>query len=132
MLRRQYRNTPASARKNVFGLYPVTTVDVAYPGYKSTGWESSGTKDRATETKLFSAFQEQFRESLKQAGISFDKETLLVQIHTVRGRIITEEFLLKFKEALNKYLPLKGYVLINLDAEAIWPKGYECAVKNRK
>ena len=122
MLRREYRNLPAQLRKEMFGVYPVTTVDIAYPKYKTAGWTSSGTKDRQDETKLLGAFQASFRRLFDEAGIKYDGNTLLVQVHTAQGRLLKEgvkKVLGEFKSSLEEYQPLTGHILIHLDEDVI-------------
>ncbi|MEK9149703.1 MAG: hypothetical protein AAB267_06625, partial [Candidatus Desantisbacteria bacterium] len=116
LLRREWRNLPAGLRGDVLGVYPVTSVDIAYPGYKSVGWTSSGTKDRQDETKLLGAFQEQFRRLFDEVEITYDKDTFLVYPHSTEGNALSREFLEEFKEALrSNYELLFGHIFIHLD-----------------
>ncbi|MDD5774375.1 MAG: ARMT1-like domain-containing protein, partial [Candidatus Omnitrophica bacterium] len=132
MLRKDFRNLTPEIREQIFGLYPAGDIDITYQGYKSKGWESSGTKDRPSATKLLGEFELQYQRVLAQAGIKFDTKTLFVQVVTSKGEKLNVQSLAAFKDRLTENgKVLKGNVVINLDNKFIWLKDEGIFLLNR-
>ena len=100
MFRKTYRHLPSKVRDQLYGVYPVTSVDIAYRGFQTVGQTSVGVKDRDGVTKVFGKFQKQHQRVFKSAGVEIDKDNTTIKVYTVKGNKFTAGFVKPFKEKL--------------------------------